>query len=68
MRTIKASALDRDRHVGLLASHVGAPNPREIVELSLSLTFALIVWADRTATSVRLDTEITIHDGPGDGP
>lgn len=68
MRTIVAGALDRDKHVGVLATHHGAPNPREIVELSVSLTFALIEWGDRTATSVSLDTEITIHDGPGDGP
>lgn len=63
MRTIKAGALDRDKHVGLLASHAGAPNPREIAEVSVSLTFAFIHWADHTATSVSLDTEITLHDG-----
>ena len=65
MRTINASALDRDRHVGVIASHKGAPTPREITGLpSDSLTFVLIEWADGTTTSVRKDAEITIHDEP----
>ena len=68
MRTIPAGALDRSRHIGVLASHSGAPDPREIVDLpSDSLTFVLICWADGTTTSVRKDADITIHDEPRGG-
>jgi hypothetical protein len=62
-RVIKARALTAKDHVGLIASHEGAATPREIFRLPIqSLTFVFIEWVDGTATSVPMDTDITIHE------
>lgn len=66
MRTIKAGALT-DRHVGAIASHEGAAEPRRLVGCALSLTRAYLYWEGGTDTCVRLDAEITIHDEPRGG-
>lgn len=66
MRTIKAGALT-DRHVGVIASHEGAAEPRRLVGCALSLTRAYLYWEGGFDTCVRLDAEITIHDEPRGG-
>lgn len=61
-RVIPASALDRTKHVGLLASHHGAPFPSEIKNVDRQITCVVITWETGIATSVRLTDDITIHD------
>lgn len=61
-RVIKARALDRTKHVGLLASHHGAPDPREIKNVDHLLTCVFITWEAGIATSVPLKADVTIYE------
>lgn len=61
-RVIPASALDRTKHIGLLASHHGAPFPSEIKNVKHLITCVVITWETGIATSVHRDDDITIHD------
>lgn len=61
MRTVLAIALN-DRHVGAIASHDGAPDPRRLVGVVMSLTRVYLYWEGGIDTCVALDAEVTIHE------
>lgn len=63
-RVIKARALDRTKHIGVIASHHGAPFPSEIKNVNHLITCVVITWETGIATSVQADADITIHDEP----
>lgn len=65
-RVIKAGALTH-RHVGSIASHEGAAEPRRLVGCALSLTRAYLYWDVGIDTCVDLDADITIHEDPKGG-